>query len=297
MSHADNASVARRTMLWWFAPPYSAYVSASGIIEFSTALAYLEQLAQQPGARVSVQHLVSAAITRVLQRYPIANARIMGGRIVRQPHVGLAMPVNLIGHNAGKSSELSMLVIPKAETLSLRGLAERCRKDVSAEREGKRTNPFLSLMFQIAQQAPLPVFYRTMDSLDRLMQNPRFAERVLSFAPVTTGITNPGAVFNEAGASGEGGVWFRGVAVSLPQRLVHVGTLWGISAIQQEVVPIHGKPEVRPVLPLALIFDHRLVDGVMAGRLLMALTEILRDPAAVFGPDGSLAPAPVEPKQ
>ena len=40
------------------------------------------------------------------------------------------------------------------------------------------------------------------------------------------------------------------------------------------------------MLPMMLLFDHRLIDGVMAGRLAKTFGELLRDPGAAFGPDG-----------
>ena len=105
-------------------------------------------------------------------------------------------------------------------------------------------------------------------------------------APVTTGLTNPGASLG-----GEEGVLVRGGAVHLPNRLVHVGTFWGISPIQDEVIPVDGVPAVRPMLPVLLVFDHRLVDGVLAGRLLKTFVGILRHPEAVFGADGESSAA------
>ena len=56
--------------------------------------------------------------------------------------------------------------------------------------------------------------------------------------------------------------------------------------VQDEVIPVDGRPEVRPVLPVILVFDHRLFDGVMASRLLTRFASMLQDPASVFGPDG-----------
>jgi len=107
------------------------------------------------------------------------------------------------------------------------------------------------------------------------------ARRFYEEAPFTTGLTNPGASI-----SGAEGLWLRGGALSLPSRLAHVGTLWGIAPIQPEVLPIDGQPTVRPGLPVVLLFDHRLVDGVRASKMLARFNAILQDPAAVFGAIG-----------
>ena len=40
------------------------------------------------------------------------------------------------------------------------------------------------------------------------------------------------------------------------------------------------------MLPVTLVFDHRLFDGVMASKLVHRFTCMLLDPEAVFGADG-----------
>ena len=100
--------------------------------------------------------------------------------------------------------------------------------------------------------------------------------------PVTTGLTNPGAALADLP-----GAKFMGGAFTLPQKLVHAGTLWGITPISDDVFAIDGEVAVRPALPVLLIFDHRLIDGVAAGRLMHFAYAILRDPERWFGPDGT----------
>ncbi|MFN7146670.1 MAG: 2-oxo acid dehydrogenase subunit E2 [Myxococcota bacterium] len=53
-----------------------------------------------------------------------------------------------------------------------------------------------------------------------------------------------------------------------------------------------GAPAVRPMLPVLFQFDHRLVDGVLGARIATRFGAVLRDPASVFGPDGTRMPAP-----
>ncbi len=118
------------------------------------------------------------------------------------------------------------------------------------------------------------------------MQRPRLASHVYKLVPATTALTNPGAA---VGAVGLKGAWFRGGAIQIPPRLVHVGTLWGLGAVQEEVVAVGGKVEVRPVLPVLFVFDHRLIDGVKATRLITRFVALLQDPVAAFGPLGEAA--------
>lgn len=274
-------SIIREFLLWWFGPPYSPWVSTSVAIDFSDSRAYLDALAQQEGPRVSVQHLLTAAIGRALRDFPDANSRVIGGKIVPSDQVAVAMPVNLLGHKGGAEKELSAAIVDRADTRSLRDIADRTRATVKEEREGRVTNPIGRWLTRGIKHLPGPAVHRALDLMDRASRKRLIAEQLFAQMPVTTGLTNPGATL-----AGQEGILFRGAALSLPGRLMHLGTVWAISAVQDEVIPIGGVPTVRPMLPVVLIFDHRLIDGVRASRLILRLREIIGDPAAEFGADG-----------
>lgn len=280
-----SMSAVRKGLLWWFDWPGNAHVAVSCAVDFLAAEHYLAALAaQERGAEtapVSVHHLAVAAIARTLREFPAANARILGRRIEPQPQVGVAMPVNLLGHRAGAAREVSIAVVDRAESRTLRELAAATSQAVRAEREGRSENPFVRALTQALEAVPYGVVSSGLDLLHRASRFPPVARALYAQAPFTTVVTNAGAPF----ALPEG-MLFRGAAMSVPQRIFHVGTVWCLSAMQNEVFVIGGEPAVRPALPVVLLFDHRLLDGVMAGRILVRLGEILRDPAKVFGPTG-----------
>lgn len=277
----DKPSVIRRFLIWWFGPPASPWVCVNVSIDMTAAKDYLAAVNAGGGARISIQHLLCGAVGRTLTRWPMANARIHRNRILPQDDVVVAMPVNLLGHAEGERRELGMAVVDGAGHKSLRALAEATRATVANEREGKVDNPLMRMMLRLAESSPGPLLGKALDALELSRAHPAMDARLHALAPVTTGLTNPGAAL-----AGQPGVLFRGGAVSLPNRLLHVGTFWGVTPIQDEVVPVDGEPAVRPMLPVLLVFDHRLVDGVLAGRVLQTFSAILQDPAATFGGDG-----------
>jgi 2-oxoglutarate dehydrogenase E2 component (dihydrolipoamide succinyltransferase) len=52
----------------------------------------------------------------------------------------------------------------------------------------------------------------------------------------------------------------------------------GMHRIQERPVAIDGKVEIRPMMYLALSYDHRLVDGREAVTFLVRIKENLEDP-------------------
>jgi 2-oxoglutarate dehydrogenase E2 component (dihydrolipoamide succinyltransferase) len=56
-----------------------------------------------------------------------------------------------------------------------------------------------------------------------------------------------------------------------------VGIL-GLHKIQDRVIPINGQPAIRPMMYVALSYDHRIVDGREAVQFLVKVKEFIEDP-------------------
>jgi 2-oxoglutarate dehydrogenase E2 component (dihydrolipoamide succinyltransferase) len=52
--------------------------------------------------------------------------------------------------------------------------------------------------------------------------------------------------------------------------------------IQERPIAVDGKIEIRPMMYLALTYDHRIVDGRDAVQFLVHLKESLEDPARLI---------------
>ena len=283
----SSLSVVRKFLLWWFSPPNNPWVNVNVTIDFSEAQRYLEQLAKDESQpKVTVHHLLCASIARGLLKVPQANSRIIAGRIYPQEKIGIAMPVNLLGHEAGNSRELSVLLFEDIGHKSLRELAQEGRGRLQNERAGKMTNPFLQRLLSLTERAPTSVVAKLLNGLDRMMMYPRFAEQIYAQFPVTTALSNPGSAL----PSDVDGILFRSCSVQIPNRLIYVGTFFAASAIQNEVIPIQGEPQIRPMLPLMMLFDHRLIDGMKGSALLLEIASCIQNPEAIFGVNGTISP-------
>ncbi|MBD3649250.1 MAG: 2-oxo acid dehydrogenase subunit E2, partial [Pseudomonadales bacterium] len=56
----------------------------------------------------------------------------------------------------------------------------------------------------------------------------------------------------------------------------------GMHKIQERPMAIDGKVEIRPMMYLALTYDHRLIDGQEAVRFLVTIKEFLEEPARIL---------------
>lgn len=64
-------------------------------------------------------------------------------------------------------------------------------------------------------------------------------------------------------------------AIILPGQ----AAILAIGASQAEVVPVEGRPEIRPILRMTLSVDHRIVDGAQAAHFMMDLKSAMEFPS------------------
>ncbi|MFT6101854.1 MAG: 2-oxoglutarate dehydrogenase E2 component (dihydrolipoamide succinyltransferase) [Granulosicoccus sp.] len=74
-----------------------------------------------------------------------------------------------------------------------------------------------------------------------------------------------------------GGVF--GSLLSTPILNLPQTAILGMHKIQERPMAVNGKVEIRPMMYLALSYDHRVVDGKEAVQFLVAIKDLLEDPA------------------
>jgi len=77
-----------------------------------------------------------------------------------------------------------------------------------------------------------------------------------------------------------GGVF--GSLVSTPILNMPQSAILGMHAIQERPVAVNGEVVIRPMMYLALSYDHRIVDGKDSVQFLVAIKQLLEDPARLL---------------
>ena len=77
-----------------------------------------------------------------------------------------------------------------------------------------------------------------------------------------------------------GGIF--GSLMSTPILNPPQSAILGMHAIQQRPVAIDGKVEIRPMMYLAVTYDHRIIDGKEAVQFLVMIKQLLEDPARLL---------------
>ena len=79
-----------------------------------------------------------------------------------------------------------------------------------------------------------------------------------------------------------GGVF--GSMLSTPIINPPQSAILGMHNIVERPVAINGKVEIRPIMYVALSYDHRIIDGKESVRFLVAIKEFLENPASMLSP-------------
>jgi len=77
-----------------------------------------------------------------------------------------------------------------------------------------------------------------------------------------------------------GGVF--GSLLSTPILNLPQTAILGMHKIQERPMAVNGNVEIRPMMYLALSYDHRMVDGKEAVQFLVAIKDLLEDPARIL---------------
>jgi 2-oxoglutarate dehydrogenase E2 component (dihydrolipoamide succinyltransferase) len=77
-----------------------------------------------------------------------------------------------------------------------------------------------------------------------------------------------------------GGVF--GSLLSTPIINYPQSAILGLHKIQDRPVAVDGRAEIRPVMYVALSYDHRIIDGQQAVQFLVRVKELMEDPAAML---------------
>ena len=56
----------------------------------------------------------------------------------------------------------------------------------------------------------------------------------------------------------------------------------GLHKVQDRPVAVNGKVEIRPMMYVALSYDHRIIDGQQAVLFLVRLKELMEDPGSML---------------
>ena len=229
-------------------------------VDVSPALAYAERVLEESGVKVSVTHIVGAALARVLREVPEFRARMVFGRVVPLESCDIAFAVDIAG-----GSDLAPIKVRGADTLNPAEDATALQRGADRLRAGRDE-----------------AYGRT----SRLVElAPAWAIRpVLAMSSVISGglgrsaFGQPGFPLGTAFVSNVGTVGLD-EAFLAPLPFARTPVYLAVGAQRERALVIDGEVVVRPTVVLVATADHRLGDGSHAGEMVEGIKRLIADPS------------------
>ncbi len=238
--------------------------SVYGVLEFDIepALNYLEKLREKTEVRLTLTHFVGKAVAMAIARYPSINCVLRWGKLYPRKRVDLFFQVA----SDAEGRDLSGTTLREVDRKSIIEIAQEMSGRVDSIRTAgdpefkrvKNTMRWIPGLFMHAVLSLTSFFLYTLNRWSPLLGSPRDA-----FGSAM--ITNVGSLGLDLGFAPL-------LAYSRVPLLIAVGSARETPVVRQ------GKIEVGRMLKLGITFDHRLMDGVYAGKMAKELERIFKDP-------------------
>ncbi|NHA69314.1 2-oxo acid dehydrogenase subunit E2 [Phycicoccus flavus] len=245
--------------------PTEGRIHARSEVDVSAALAHVARLREDTGVRVTLTHLVGAALGRALRAVPEARARVVLGRIRPLEDCTVSFAVDI-----EDGVDLGPVRVPDADRLSTVEIARRLQSAVDALRGGRdRHHRSSSALVRIAPRATMRPILSAASVLVGGLGVPAFGQ--------------PGRPFGTAFVSNVGTLGLD-EAYLAPVPFARTAVYLAVGAVADRPVVVDGQVVVRPVSVLVATADHRILDGAHAGRLQRVVTDLLADPERLDRP-------------
>ncbi len=254
-----RTSIRRKIAVATWRAPRDGRIYARMEVDVSAALAYLERVRAESGERVTITHVVGAALGRALREVPEIRARVVLGRLLDLDSCDVGFAVDI-----EQGSDLAPVKVAGVDRLSPLEVARAVGDGANRLR------------------AREDAAYRRTSGIVRWA--PSWAMRpALGFASLVAGglgrpaLGQPAFPLGTAFVSNVGSLGLD-EAFLAPLPFARTPVYLAVGAIQSKPVVVDGEVVVRPVVVLVATADHRIVDGAHAGQLAGIVRDLVLHP-------------------
>lgn len=254
-----RASLRRRVAVATWRPSRDGRIYTRMAVDATAVLGYVEEVRRRTGERVTVTHVVGAALGRAIRAVPEVRARVFAGRILPFDTCDIAFAVDI-----EDGADLAPIKVRDVDVKTPLEITRELASGAARARAGQ--DPHHSRSAWYVRCAP-----------------PWTLRPLLGAASVLVGglgigaFGQPGFPLGCAFVSNVGSLGLdEGYLAPVP--FARVPLYVSIGALREEAVAFEGEVVVRPQIVIGATADHRLVDGAHAGRIAGVLRDLLADP-------------------
>lgn len=259
----SRPSMWRRMALALWPRPADPHVYGRMEVDMSKALEYARTQSNASSVTLAPLHLVARAVALGLRRYPEANAIIRWRRVYQRKRIGIFFQVAI----PDRSPDLSGVIIRDADSKTPAQIAEELQ--TRARQSKRRTDQEVAATRRILDKTPTLLYRPMLRLLD-------FLQYTLNWNLTRFGV--PQDYFGSAMVTSLASLGIaEGFAPLVP--MTRVPLVLSVGKVEEKPVVRDGQIVIRPICVLCATFDHRVMDGYLAGRLARFIVKYLSDPA------------------
>ncbi len=238
--------------------------SIYGFVDFDARpLLQKQEELRKKGFYVTPTTIAAKAVALALAEYPVLNGYIRWGRIYQRKNVDIFLTVAA----DDKGRELSGVVIRNCDKKSLEEICTEIKAKATQVKEGKDQN--FNKIKGISRLIPGWLMWPVLSFVHFILYNFNLWTPLL-------GLPKDGFGSGMVTSIGMLGIE-RGFAPLMPHS--RNPFIIAVGKITDQVRAENGQVVIRPMLPVCATFDHRLIDGVGAGRMLEVAKRYFDNPS------------------
>ncbi|MDC1175108.1 2-oxo acid dehydrogenase subunit E2 [Bacteriovoracaceae bacterium] len=237
-------------------------------IDMQPVLDLVPEYEKKHGVKITPAHLVGKAVAHCMKIRPEINGLIRGNRIWLRDKVTLFYQVNIPGEGEDKikKATLSGCTIDGAEDLSTAEISSAIKSKASNVRTGKDKEMKKNMGIFKIMPWWCAKYYLNLASF--LLYGLNLNLSWLGFPRDPFG----SVMITNIGSLGIDLAW----APLCPYTRVPL--LLAVGATKDKPWVIDGEVKVRPIMPIAVTFDHRLIDGIHASQMAAEFKKCFANP-------------------
>ena len=241
-------------------------------VDVSALEQFISNQRKQTGVMISHAHVLLRAVTESIHRNPLLNRRVIGRKVFQYDGVHVTMPML-----ETRSGEVNVVFLKEAEKMSLtdisRRMWEEAREAAVRSSSAQRTRRNGTWVQKIKSSLPRFLYLQIIHKLAWLGFS--LSNRFRCPTWVFEDMNGANAFVNYLGFPGAPPMTSYKPSL-LPTNSFSVSVTMG--ATQQQPVAEIGTVVVRPMAPVYIRVDHRLVNGHQTARFVSTLRNLLLNP-------------------
>jgi hypothetical protein len=261
---------------------YDPSIYGSVCVPMDDTLRYIEAFRLATGLRLTVTHLMARVMGTVLAEIPEVNALLRWGRVYRRRDVAVFFQVAIEDPDTG-GIDLSGVRVADPHTTPLGEVVRRF--EASAAKVRSRTD------HEGLERGRTGLLAIPGVLIGGVLRALAFLNYTLNLDMGWAGLPRDpfgGAMVTNIGSLGLEGAFVPLVPFSRVPILIAMG------AVEDAPAVVNGQVCVRKVMRLFATFDHRLIDGAHAARMVKIVRSFFADPFARFGLPAAALPGEVD---